>query len=857
MLQLCVDASQSVGKSSQLNRLFGTRFGFSASRCTDGIQIGVSKLEDKLILVMDCEGLFSIRRSDDEEVKLLLQITSISDINIIFCDIDGINQPLLSLFKKLQICADKMQSDSFFLGTMVLLTKNVQDEEIKNAISKIYKGGLSFGFLKSYSAKDYDSNLQKVRDQLLYKQILLKNKPKNPQFLMNILKYSMIQIYLNDDQDIDMISKQSQIKEEYIYFSDLFFEISNQKFIKNEKLFIQFEYQPISEEEKSMIRDKSAFKYDLIFKQSSQNINPQFQEQKQDEEVQSNNQIDEVKIEDEIKIYSLLDLNQCDIKLYPQQSHNNILNKKSLNWEQLEDIFLAVSGFQKVLILTIMFQMQNFFNYFIEQRRNNECFLNSGHEGMHFCNEMNHLCQKDCQMSKSCKELCTLEPHSDNINHNCQREHKCEHQCRLYDKCGKTCSLQNGHKEANHLCESTQCYDKCECCDKLCGFNLHDHDILLLNQKKNKELLMKNGKLISNHLCGGYHSCKEKCQKPGVCSITYQTEEKIWETKTSKFEYQFIKPCKSQKQCCIQIEPWQISHNGEHQCESSSTHRCDQQCPECLSYCYENYNHAGNHNSKNHRNKENCLYVSETDQIKINSEFGNVRSYLPGKSSTPENCLQSCLRMSRAHIHLRECYWNSINWEPPAEQEDLQIIQSCNTGCSHESHLNNPNYCIKQAWHEGSHQIDCKKCLHLGSGIVDICFTIDTTGSMQWAMTQVSEAVNNIVDKFQGKADIKYSIVSYRDHPPEEQSYIYKIDSQFTDKQNILSVLSKIEVHGGSDGPEAVMDGLFYTITQINWRDNSQRFVFYICDSPPHGKQFGGKSNDSLWSEKGMPLWHK
>lgn len=51
--------------------MFGTRFGVSAARCTDGIWIGLSKFDDRYILVMDCEGLFSVRRTEDEEIKLL------------------------------------------------------------------------------------------------------------------------------------------------------------------------------------------------------------------------------------------------------------------------------------------------------------------------------------------------------------------------------------------------------------------------------------------------------------------------------------------------------------------------------------------------------------------------------------------------------------------------------------------------------------------------------------------------------------------------------------------------------------------------------------------------------------------
>ncbi|EAR91741.2 von willebrand factor type A domain protein (macronuclear) [Tetrahymena thermophila SB210] len=970
MYTVAMCGRQSVGKSSQLNRMFGTRFGVSASRCTDGIWMGLSKVDDKLILVMDCEGLFSIRRTDDEEVKLLQQITSISDITIVFCDIDGINQPLLSLFKKLQICSGKMQSDSFFLGTMVLLTKNVQDKgdqkklqqessshlskkETKNTISKIFRKGLSYGFLKSYLDKDYDLNLQNVRDELLYNNerliLQFEYKPISDDEKL-LMKEEIFEYQVNDDEDNDNNRVINNLDEQDFLIKSEQIKLQFEENIQGYEYHLNKQTVNIDQEKEEIYNDQD--ERDILEQQQEINFD-------QEHQAQYN-----------YKSYNILQIKQQEVKLIPQQAHNAFSEKKSQNNMLLENIFQnCFRILSRINFNNFIDQMQSFFDSFIGQRtntiqeyfnnrmpkepkyrdivqkfqqklntvihsfekqfiicrkkcnkcnrscinisghkgdcncetshkcytkcqkcnNNNECFLISGHQGIHYCKEVNHLCKEPCQISNSCKELCTLIPHLDNIKHSCQREHKCEHQCRLYNKCGKSCSLQSGHEEINHLCDSTQCYDKCKFCDKLCGFNLHDHDVLLSNIEKNKEILMKEGKLVTQHLCGDYHNCLEKCEKPGVCSITYKTEEKTWETATSKFEYQFIKPCKSQKQCNVKIKPWQTNHKGDHQCESAKNHRCDQQCPECLSYCFENYNHSGNHNSKNHRNKEKCIFVSETDQIKINYELGNIRKYLPGESSTPENCLQSCLRMGRAHIHLRVCkggdecaekkypfarhstkqykpytdliydemlckgYWNSINWEPPVEDENLQIIQSCNVGCSHESHTFSPNYCTKQAWHEGLHQIDPIKCEHLGSGIVDICFTIDTTGSMAWAMSSVKEAVNSIVKKFEGKSDIMYCIVSYRDHPPQDQSYIFKINSQLTNKDTILQVLSNMKAEGGGDAPEAVMDGLYNSITSINWRDNSQRFIFHICDSPPHGKKFGASSSDKSWTEKGCP----
>lgn len=51
--------------------MFGTRFGVSAARCTDGVWLGYTKIGNDDVIILDCEGLFSIRRTDDEEVKLL------------------------------------------------------------------------------------------------------------------------------------------------------------------------------------------------------------------------------------------------------------------------------------------------------------------------------------------------------------------------------------------------------------------------------------------------------------------------------------------------------------------------------------------------------------------------------------------------------------------------------------------------------------------------------------------------------------------------------------------------------------------------------------------------------------------
>ena len=71
-----------------MNRFFGTRFDVAATRCTDGIWMSVVKIlkyeeESDIFMVLDCEGLFSTRRNNLEEMKLCLVLSAVSDIMIL------------------------------------------------------------------------------------------------------------------------------------------------------------------------------------------------------------------------------------------------------------------------------------------------------------------------------------------------------------------------------------------------------------------------------------------------------------------------------------------------------------------------------------------------------------------------------------------------------------------------------------------------------------------------------------------------------------------------------------------------------------------------------------------------------
>ena len=78
---------QSTGKSYILNKIFGTRFNVDSSRCTDGLWMSMSVLKENdkqvLYVIIDCEGLFSIRRTTEEELRIVLVASAISDLVIL------------------------------------------------------------------------------------------------------------------------------------------------------------------------------------------------------------------------------------------------------------------------------------------------------------------------------------------------------------------------------------------------------------------------------------------------------------------------------------------------------------------------------------------------------------------------------------------------------------------------------------------------------------------------------------------------------------------------------------------------------------------------------------------------------
>lgn len=92
-------------------------------------------------------------------------------------------------------------------------------------------------------------------------------------------------------------------------------------------------------------------------------------------------------------------------------------------------------------------------------------------------------------------------------------------------------------------------------------------------------------------------------------------------------------------------------------------------------------------------------------------------------------------------------------------------------------------------------------------------------------------------------------VVNYRDHKPQDNTYVYKFNpftSDIASVQNYLKGLTgksvrslhitDIPAAGGGDGPEAVTAGMAACLTELEWRREAARMVVLIADAPPHGE---------------------
>jgi len=124
-------------------------------------------------------------------------------------------------------------------------------------------------------------------------------------------------------------------------------------------------------------------------------------------------------------------------------------------------------------------------------------------------------------------------------------------------------------------------------------------------------------------------------------------------------------------------------------------------------------------------------------------------------------------------------------------------------------------------------------------------------------ITAVKDSLFEIVDRITTRTEgleIRFGIVSYRDHPPQDRTYVTMV-FDFTEKiKRVHKLISDLKPSEGGDTPEAVADGLFDARTKLTWERDAYKVLLLVGDAPPHGKLYNSIGDD--YFPEGCPKGH-
>ncbi|KAI0345974.1 hypothetical protein BDW22DRAFT_936623 [Trametopsis cervina] len=124
--------------------------------------------------------------------------------------------------------------------------------------------------------------------------------------------------------------------------------------------------------------------------------------------------------------------------------------------------------------------------------------------------------------------------------------------------------------------------------------------------------------------------------------------------------------------------------------------------------------------------------------------------------------------------------------------------------------------------------------------MLDLVFVQDCTGSQGSYITSATKNIQSICEhifesgKLQARDDLRIGLVAYRDHPPQDHTYVTKNFGFSSDISKVERDLSSLYASGGGDGPEAVTAALAEALN-MEWRPAASKMVVLIADAPPHG----------------------
>ncbi|CUA71102.1 hypothetical protein RSOLAG22IIIB_09314 [Rhizoctonia solani] len=140
---------------------------------------------------------------------------------------------------------------------------------------------------------------------------------------------------------------------------------------------------------------------------------------------------------------------------------------------------------------------------------------------------------------------------------------------------------------------------------------------------------------------------------------------------------------------------------------------------------------------------------------------------------------------------------------------------------------------------------------------LDVLFLQDFTYSqnpyINQSIREINEVCNSLLRLSEGDLaveDMRFGLIAFRDHPPEDDTFVSKQFDFTSSASTMASYLSSLTIEGGGDGPEAQCDALFDAL-QSPWNEKATKVAVLITDAPPHGL---GEESDGF--PNGCPCGH-
>ena len=144
--------------------------------------------------------------------------------------------------------------------------------------------------------------------------------------------------------------------------------------------------------------------------------------------------------------------------------------------------------------------------------------------------------------------------------------------------------------------------------------------------------------------------------------------------------------------------------------------------------------------------------------------------------------------------------------------------------------------CVLAAPKEIGSSQPAKSAAKAGKPRIEVCFVLDTTGSMggliEGAKQKIWSIANDIISA-KPTPDIRVGLVAYRDRGDE---YVTRTCDLTSDIDAIYSRLQSFKAGGGGDEPESVNEALAAAVGGMSWSADRQvlKIIFLVGDAPPH-----------------------